>query len=236
VLAFLAPLLLYWGHTRRDRRFTWAGYVVLLAIFLTLSRGVILALLIAGAAYLLFVRGQRMFGGALGSKLAVAVGLGAIAIGVFYTANPSTHEYFQDRLTLANVTGRQDVLSEGFGKLSSRPVLGFGAGVTPDQDASLEAGVHNTYLQQALAFGLPAGLLVSLALFAIVGVFLARQQITPLAGVIAYTIMVQLVIFAFESSFEGTVLRVLFYLSVGLAVGLLRSVEAESKAGLGPAR
>jgi O-antigen ligase len=235
VLAFLAPLLLYWGYSRRDRRFTRAGYVVLLAILLTLSRGVILALLIGGAAYLLFVRSQRMSSGGLAGKIAVAAGLGAVAIGVFYTVNPSTHEYFQDRLTLANVTGRQDVLSEGFGKVSSRPILGFGAGVTPDEDTTLEAGVHNTYLQQALAFGLPVGLLVSLALCAIVGVFLARRRFTPLAEVIGYTIIVQLVIFAFESSFEGTVLRVLFYLSVGLAVGLLRSVEAESRTAVGPA-
>ena len=42
--------------------------------------------------------------------------------------------------------------------------------------------------------------------------------------------MVQLVIFLFEASFEGTVLRVLFYLSIAMAAALLRSVEAESAA------
>ena len=46
----------------------------------------------------------------------------------------------------------------------------------------------------------------------------ANRHSRALSGVIAYTILVQLVSFLFESSFEGTVLRVLFYLSIGLAV------------------
>ena len=50
------------------------------------------------------------------------------------------------------------------------------------------------------------------------------------AGAIAYVLIVQLVLFLFESSFEGTVLRVLFYLSIGLAVALLRAIERESGA------
>jgi hypothetical protein len=48
--------------------------------------------------------------------------------------------------------------------------------------------------------------------------------------VIGYAIMVQLLSFIFESTLEGTVLRVLFYLSVGLGAGLLRSLEAEGHA------
>ena len=47
--------------------------------------------------------------------------------------------------------------------------------------------------------------------------------------------IVQRVIFLFESSFEGTVLRVLFYLSVGMAAALLRAAEAEQGRSTGPA-
>jgi O-antigen ligase len=91
--------------------------------------------------------------------------------------------------------------------------------------------VHNTFVQQALYYGLPLGLVISLALCGIAGVFLARRHATAIAGVIAYALMVQLISFLFESSFEGSVLRVLFYMSVGLATALLRAVEREAAAG-----
>jgi hypothetical protein len=73
----------------------------------------------------------------------------------------------------------------------------------------------------------------SLALCATAGVFLVRRWSNAFAGVIAYTVIVQLVIFMFESSFEGTVLRVIFYLSIGLAAGLLRAMESESPRAAG---
>src|SRR5262245_35407208 len=35
VLAFFVPILIYWGHTHRERRITLAGFVALVAIFVT---------------------------------------------------------------------------------------------------------------------------------------------------------------------------------------------------------
>jgi O-antigen ligase len=161
------------------------------------------------------------------------VALGAVAIVVLYGVNPPTHEFVGGRLSLANVHERSALISLSLAKIATRPVLGYGAGVTPDHDPFLEQGVHNAYLQQLVYYGLPLGLLVSAALCGTAGVFLARRRSTALAGVIVYALIVQLVIFLFESSFEGTVLRVLFYLSVGLAAALLRSVEAESRTAVG---
>jgi hypothetical protein len=100
--------------------------------------------------------------------------------------------------------------------------------VAPDGDPTLGEGVHNTYLQQVLSFGLTLGIVVGLALCATAIFFLARQRGSPLAGVIGYAVLVQLAIFLFEASFEGSVLRVLFYLSMGLSVALLRAVERET--------
>ena len=118
-------------------------------------------------------------------------------------------------------------------KIVNRPLLRYGAGATPDRDPLLGQGVHNTYLQQVLYFGLPLGLLVSLALVGTAGMFLARGRSIAIAGVIGCSLMVQLVIGLFESSFEGRVLRVLFYLSMGLATALLRAVEGESASIVG---
>jgi O-antigen ligase len=230
VLAFLAPLLLYWGHTRHDRRATRAGFITLLAIFLTLSRGVLLAFVVAGLLYAPLAAGRRRLGErGFGGKVAAIVALGAISIGFFYSVNPATNKFVGDRFSIANIDARFDLISRSVTKIANRPLLGYGAGANPDHDPVLGPGVHNTYLQQVVYFGLPLGLLVSLTLVGTAAVFLARRRLSATAGVIAYALMVQLVIGLFESSFEGTTLRVLFYLSVGLATALLRAVEAESR-------
>jgi O-antigen ligase len=250
VLAFFAPILLYWGHTRHDRRATLAAFISLLAIVLTLSRGIFLAFLIAGLVYAPLTTGRRRLASkGLATKITATVALGLVALGAFYAVNPPTHEFFKDRLTLATAETRSQLISFSFKGIANEPLLGYGGGATPPPDAAQDVipvpdngsgvslngsgqtggvDVHNTYLQQALSFGLPLGLLISLALCGTAGVFLARRRSIALAGVIAYALMVQLVSFLFESSFEGTVLRVLFYLSVGLAAALLRSAERES--------
>ena len=250
VLAFFAPILLYWGHTRHDRRATIAAFISLIAIALTLSRGILLAFLIAGVVYAPLTAGRRRRAGkGLAGKIAATVALGLVGLGVFYAVNPPTHEFFKDRLTLANAESRSELISVSFKAIATEPLLGRGGGASPALDAPQRfipvpddgsaappaasgptegVVVHNTYLQQAIYFGLPLGLLISLALCGTAGVFLARRRSIALAGVIAYALMVQLVSFLFESSFEGTVLRVLFYLSVGMAAALLRSAERES--------
>jgi O-antigen ligase len=230
VLAFFAPLLLWWGHTHRDRRVTVAAVVVFVAIFLTLSRGVLLAFLIAGVLYAPFAAGRRRVGRpGLGFKVTALVTLGFTAIAIFYTVNAETREFFAGRFSAENVTGRSALIAESLNDVAARPLLGYGGGASPDPSPLVAVDVHNTFLQQVVYFGLPLGLVASVALCAIAGFFLARRT-TPLAGAIAYTVMVQLVLFLFESSFEGTVLRVLFYMSVGIAVALLRAVEHESSA------
>lgn len=228
LLAFFAPLLLYWGHVKHDRRTTLAAFVTLLAIFLTLSRGVLLAFLIGMLVFAPLAAAHR-YGGryGLGGKVTAVVALGAVAVVLLTTFNPATREFFAGRLSLTNVSERTELLSRALTKIASRPVLGYGAGVTPDDDPLLDIDVHNTFLQQVVYFGIPLGLLTSLTLCGLAAFFLARRA-TPVAGVIGYTLIVQLVLFLFESSLEGTVLRVLFYMSVGSAAALLRSVEEES--------
>ena len=255
LLAFFAPILLYWGHTRYNRGVTRAGLITVAAIFATLSRGILLAFVIAGLLYTpLADRRRRTGGGGLKMKIAATVALGALAVGVFYLVNAPTSNFFKDRLSIQNVEQRGELYSSAFKQIATDPLLGQGGGVasvvpltTPSTSALTldvynavpptnpttqrpHVDVHNTYVQQAIYYGLPLGLLISLGLCGIAGVFLARRRTTALAGIIAYALMVQLISFLFESSFEGTVLRVLFYMSVGLATALLRAVETEATA------
>jgi hypothetical protein len=235
ILAFFAPILIYWGHVQRNRRITVAGLVAAAAIFVTLSRGVLLSFLIAGVLYAILSSGSRTTQvNGLGRKIAGIVALGAVAIAAFYVLNPQTHEQFKTRLTLTNVISREALISDALTKIANRPLLGYGGGASPDRDPSLLAeNVHNTFLQQAVYFGIPLGVLVSAALIGLAGFFLARRRRAAIAGVLAYVLLVQLVSYTFEASFEGTVLRVLFYMSIGMAVALLRSVESERPAAPG---
>ena len=234
LLAVFAPILIYWGHVQRDRRITIAGFVAAAAIFLTLSRGVLLSFLIAGVLYAVLSSGTRTTqGNGLGRKIAGIVALGALAIAAFYVLNPETHEQFKTRLAPANLISREALISDAVTKIANRPLLGYGGGASPDRDPSLAEHVHNTFLQQAVYFGIPLGVLVSAALIGLAGFFLARRRRAAIAGVLAYVLLVQLVSFAFEASFEGTVLPVLFYMSIGMAVALLRSVESERAAAPG---
>lgn len=238
LLAFLVPLLLYWGHLRRDRGMTFAAFVGLVAIFMTQSRGVLLALVLVGVLYALFaISGRDAERRGLGAKILLAASLGLIALAVLYTVNPATQEAFEGRLTLANIEDRSALAAEALDQIEERPLLGYGAGVsaTPEpvvvDGASTDLDVHNTYLQQILYFGIPLGAIVGLSLWAMAAFVLSRRP-NPFAVVVAYALTVQLVLFLFESSFEGTVLRVLFYMLVGLAVALLRAADAEPPASL----
>src|SRR4051794_17382962 len=113
VLAFFAPILLYWGHTRRDRRATRAGVISLIAIGLTFSRGILLAFLIAGLVYFALRAADRGVFAAtgLGVKIAATVALGAVAIGVFYAVNEPTKNLFESRISSANVKQRTELFS-----------------------------------------------------------------------------------------------------------------------------
>lgn len=250
VLAMLAPLLFFWGHHRRDRRLMVAAFITLAAIAMTQSRGALLAVLLAGILYAPFAASRRRAGGpGLGGRILAAVTFAVIGFAVLYTVNPATQEYFAGRLTLANVEERSKLASEALDEIGRRPMLGYGGGVKPAQPepeqadlneliATAEArkhvveatdiakeNVHNAFLEQVVYYGIPLGIAVCLSLCGLAVFFLARRA-NLLAGVIAYTLIVQLVLFLFESSFEGTVLRVLFYLGVGLAVAAMRSVDA----------
>lgn len=237
VLAILVPPLLYWGHTRRDWRATTAGMIALTAVGLTLSRGVFASFVLAGVVYLALLR--RPPGAprrpVLGKVVAATLGLAAGAT-LLYELNPATREFISGRLSPANVVRRADLYAVAFDKIAARPILGYGAGAVPDGSAALAVDVHNTYVQQALYFGLPLGGLVGVVVAALPVVFLMRRRVNPLAGAVAYAVFVEVISFAFESSFEGTVLRVIFYLTVGLLAGLLRAAEAEGIPGPRPGR
>jgi hypothetical protein len=230
VIACFVPILLYWGHTRHDRKTTVAGYVLLVAVVATLSRGVIGGLLLAAVfAGLGNVLRKRRVGTRVAGKVVIAVVTVVVAMAALYELNPDTREFFGSRFTLTNVFIRTGFAADALDKIAERPFLGYGAGVAPDSIWNL-ARVHNTYLQQALNYGLLLGAVVSLALIGMAVFFFSRGRTTEVSRVVGFTLIAQLVLFTVESSFEGTVLRVLFYLAIGLLTAMVRACEAEQAA------
>jgi O-antigen ligase/polysaccharide polymerase Wzy-like membrane protein len=230
LLAFLVLPLIYWGARTRNARFTRAGVVALVGVFLTLSRGVVLAVAVCGLLYWLLSLGDRR-GPSRGrqstlANAAAVAGLIGGAVLLLYLLNPATNEFFTSRLGVANLTERLDFIGSAFNKILQSPVVGYGAGVVPDGDPGLALGVHNTYLQQVVYYGIPLGVMVGMSLVMICLFFFSRQRQRMAARVLGLAVLTQLLSFVVEASFEGTVLKVLFFLFIGLAVGLLRSIEA----------
>lgn len=227
VLACFVPILLYWGHTRHDSKFTRAGYVLLVAVACTLSRGTVLALLaVAALAGLGYMVRRRRAGDRMPGKILVSAGLSLAAVVLLYLVNPATREFFSSRFSSDNVFLREELFADAADKIADRPILGYGAGTPPDGNVSL-AHVHNTFLQQAVSFGLLLGLVVVLALLGTAVFFFSRWRTSDVARVVGFTLLAQMLSFTVESSYEGTVLRVLFYLSVGLLTAVVRAGEAQ---------
>jgi hypothetical protein len=231
LLAFFVPPLLYWGARHRDARSTVGGLAALVGVFLTLSRGVILALVVGGLLYWLTGPKHRSEGASFSSsavRAALAVALTLSAVILLYLLNPTTNEFFAERFSTANVETRWQLISLAATKIVRSPVLGYGGGVTADQDPDLAPGVHDAYMQQVLYYGIPLGLVVCVSLVGVCRFFF--QQVRPdLGRILGFSVLVQLLIFIFESSFEGTVLKVLFYLCIGFAAGLLRSANGSEE-------
>lgn len=228
VLAFFPLIFITYGLEARRRGYVALATFVLTCIFLTLSRGVGLAVL-AGAA-VFTVAAPR----ALPRTVFAIATAGVLFSAVLYSGfqyNEYVRRYLAARLTYVNIAARIDMFEIALEKIRDAPVLGYGAGVVPDREPALMGGSHNTYLESWMHFGLPLGTLFSLSLFALAMFIYRHRHDTPgtlLPTAVAATVLIQLLIFTNQASFEGTLLRVLFYLTIGLGIALLASARARS--------
>ena len=146
--------------------------------------------------------------------------------------NPLVKKYLPGRLSKINIYDRLIRLNLGYQKVINRPLLGYGAGVTPWEKHELEGEIHNTFLQQLVYFGIIFGFIVVISLILMpIRFFIWRTKypkVKFMAKAIAFSILAQLIIFLSQASFEGSVLRILLYFSVGLVVAFLNSFEKEN--------
>ena len=235
VLAMLVIVFFHWGLTKHDRKTSRAAVLATIAIGLTVSRGVILALLVAGIANMAihWIGMPRR----ISRRVVIQVVTAAAAVGgaalAFYFVNPDTGLYISSRLSLSNVFLRETRFGDGVARLAERPLLGYGSGTLPGNDPAITGGVHDTYLQQLLAYGVVLGLVGVLSLVEVTRHFLS-PGVAGLRRAVGLTLLAQLGVFAVEASFESSLLRVLFYLILGMLVGLLRAAEEQVPQALAP--
>jgi O-antigen ligase len=225
ILLLLSVVLVHWALTHRGVATYAAALLCVTAIFLTISRGAILALLVSILLVVLLPHRPAGTGG--GSRLMLVVGSGGLVAGLIaasYLANPTTQQFLGGRLDTSNFSGRELRFSAGVDYLLQRPFLGWGAGTVPGGDATIDGGVHNTYLQQLLAYGVVLGFVGVLSLVGL-AVHLLRDRPGTLRRAVGLTMAALLVDLTVESSFEGAAMRVIIYLLLGILIGLARAED-----------
>jgi O-antigen ligase len=224
VLALYVFPLLAWGVVRRRLRYSLLAGVLFAGVALTLSRGVVIATVVGGILFLMVER-QRM------TRWLPGIGLGAalvLTIGyIYYQLNQAVQTHLLDRLTITTIQVRREILSRAFERISEAPILGYGAGVVTDP--LLVDGVHNTYLQQALYYGIPLGLLCSGALWLLAARFFSwsapAKAVRVMAIAIGVSVLTQLAVFVVETSFEATLPKTAFYFFVAFGSVVLTQMN-----------
>jgi O-antigen ligase len=221
LFAFFVMPFAGWAWSKRSVWYSVLAVLTACALLLTFSRGALLAV-----AVVIIVASFRS---RAALKRLLAVGTFAIPVlGVLVVmavaSVPLASDYLEDRLSLTNIESRNVILDAAFDALATRPVLGFGAGAVEVFDDRLSAGVHNTYVEQMLSFGVPLGALCGLALFMVVlslKRLCARSTVGDWKEALWLAALCQALIFLTETSFEGSILRILFYMCIAWGSALL---------------
>lgn len=226
ILAFFPFILAACYKITRARLYLWTLYATLIAILATFSRGVLLALFIVTAAYLLAQRTRF-----LSSRMLVK-GIISVALGLtlFIMLNPVAAKHLGARFSLTEIYVRMDLYRQTIEAVKSAPFLGYGAGVTLDDiRGSNLSSVHNTYLEHLLNLGILGAIPVVAALLALPILIMNLPVLTSSARLIrkavALSVTVELLVFMSQPSFEGSLLRMLFYFSIGMGISLLSAAN-----------
>ncbi len=220
---FIIPLAV-WSWRTKHRFAGFAAALAFGATVLTLSRGTLLAL-VAGVIVYLVVDGKngRRFVRRITAPLVIIVGLAWWVI----ASNSTAINFFASRFDNSGYTSRSDLLAYSREAILSAWVLGSGAGTGAD--------VHNTFMEQLVYFGVFLGLIVCGALIGVVAWWFRKQHADQrwLARAIGIGFVVQFSSFLVESSYEGTLLRPLIWMSWGLLLAFLNAEKASPPAASG---
>lgn len=217
LLAFFVLPLTYWALKYRHKAAGAAACVAFVAVILTFSRGVLIGLAVGFVGLALTTPAV----GAQAAKRGIVVLALALAAGfLFFQLNSTTNQFlsFSERLTAqGSVQDRLDSLEVARQTFASEWWHGSGG----------NAGqiVHNVFLQQFVDFGLFLGAAVALLFVTTARSFFRGTECGRVIGWAFVSLLVSCIV---ESSFEGTLLRPLLFLCIGLGVALAAAQEREA--------
>lgn len=234
-LIFFIPVFVAYARWADSGAARLAATVSLVALLLTLSRGAFLALLLAMAVYAVYSFRRRPRRPWARWIPAAGMGLAAMAVPVgFAVFNPELADSIvESRLGDEALEARLDILRLTADKISASPLLGYGAGTAGHLDVDVSSGVHNTYLELVVSYGVPLGIAVSLCLLLLsyaISRWRRAEGIETLAAGAVAAIVGVLGVFLTQASYESGPLRVILGLSVGMTIALLHSAAREMRA------
>lgn len=228
VLAFLLFPIAASARLLKSRFGYFTTAIAFLAVALTFSRGVMAAIVVCWL--IAMVWGSR----AIFSSVMKIASVASVLIAVGYIAmltSPEAQGILEDRFKLTTILARFDNIRQVVDAVAVEPLLGWGAGSAPYYAPGLVGGAHNTYLENAMYFGVPLAGVVTLCLFLLpvrlYTRFTALGSPPSLTRACSLAIFCQLLIFISQTSFEGATLKIIFYLLTGMSVALLHAARRE---------
>lgn len=232
ILAYFLFPFLTWYIISGKRSYLLLTTIILASIIMTVSKGVLLSITITIP---LFIYWQKVRIKQIIQPLFLAFILSVVGFTVAYVLSDQFRIYAINVFNVGRaifVKGAERFQRyEAALRLIERALLyGYGAKVIPP-DFGFQGNVHNTYLEQMVYFGIPLGM-ISIASLILLPFgfkrFSKKGDLSSRVSVgIVSAIICQLIIFITETSFEGAVLKVIFYVSIGLSVALVNSLTQQ---------
>lgn len=229
ILAMLFPVIFYIGKGLSSKLWLFVASLLLGAIIATLSRGVSLA---TAASFGLVFLYKIISTFALSKNSVKYIGLisitSVILVLFVYFTIPEMANHLQDRFNSGGASARFGLAVEAFKSISKHPFLGYGGGVPfSSHFTGGLTDIHNAYLQRIYWYGIPLGFISSLSIISI-PLFLncipCHDSFCQHVKEGMFIAMLgQIFLGLIESSWEGSVLRVIIYALLGLFVALSSS-------------
>ena len=221
----LAPFFILFFYKYQDKKKIKDLVVVillLLSLFLTLSRGVILATLVSIFIYMIFLKEKI-----LKNSLILIIILSFFGYGIFnlYMTLEVSDVYILDRLNLGNISSRFEYLSSAIQALENKPLLGYGGGVLPD-DENLIYGVHNSFLEFMINYGVFLGMICCISIIYIwhnlnylnnLVISFGKSNLY-LKSATTYSFALILILLS-QAQYEGSILRIFIYVTFAFFLG-----------------
>ena len=236
VLVFFPVLFSAYGKASGRHIFYWLAFLTGLAVTLSMSRGIIAAMIVGYTLYAVRTKNQVSLRGLW--KVAIITCVLFLGVSAFLFMNKVAWEQLPSRLSIVNITARMSAYEAAVAAIAEHPVLGYGAGIALAEISDIPLhSVHNTFLQQILYFGVPGGCMAIGSILLVPFLIHNRRSKHMRERLVKHglvcAIITQILLFMVQASFEGSVLRVFFYFSVGISLALIDAMNREGCSDFG---